>query len=536
MAISFGAAGSVVTGTGASVVLSPTPPSSTSNSINFLVVTWKSSSIAEPVIATTLGTWTKLALSDSAVDVASGLDVGSTSTVVYYSLGTAPTGTTATFSGTVGVGQAVIINYTKGATEAFTVSSSTGSDESNGANYSATTNLNFSAVTADWLIAFTGTNSDVAGHSARAITATGLTLSAVNSRVTSLSATGDDSGLLIDDHSVSSGTQSAAAVYSYTNVSSTQGTTVICRLRVTTVPAVSVAVINDFAEVAGYRVTVTGLTGFAQFRVTATDDSGVFPERDVRGGHLQTVSGSSFVGDDYEFSFGNTGVSFSPTVTYKAYVYSGGIVVGFGSDTIDQSPLDEWNDSLTSTGNTSYEGPVSYISVPLQPALNLPVLIREFNGYDRQGNILSESHVLGRANPVISTDVMSGRKGSFQLIVPESGFPNSLYCGDTVNDYISLFNSGYTLMLRNLSPYAIGIEDFYFVVNSLNVQRLSRVANMVVNNKPVIQITVDWTEVDMPPSDETVSTLTWSQVNDNYQNWSQVLNSNTSWLDVLQNG
>jgi len=538
MAISFGAAGSVVTGTGVgSLVLSPVGPASTANSINLLVAIWKTSATGEPTVAATLGTWTRLAFSDSAVDVATGADVGSMGTVVYYSLGSVPTGNTVTFPGTVNSGQAVIVNYTKATSEAWTVNYSTGQDETYGANYSAAGNTDFDAVAGDYLVACSGINSDAGAISARAITATGLTLSANTSRVSNLSTDGDDSGLLISDHSVSSGTQTAAPTYAHTNASSTQGTTVVAKLHVIAVPTVVAAVVvAPFAQTAGYRVTVTGLTGYSQFQVTATDDSGVVAERDVRGGQLQSVDGSSFVGDDYEFNFGNTGVNYSPTITYKCYVYSDSLLVGTGTDTINQSPVDEWEASLVATGDAIGEGPVSYLSVPLQPALNIPVMIQEFDEYQREGTILSNSHVLGRKNPVVSTDVMAGRTGNFILLVPETGWPHSLYCPDSINDYISVLETGYTFMLRNLVPWAVGIEDFYFVVKSVQPQRLSRMAPMVGNIKATMAISVEWIEVDMPPSEEAVSALTWQVLVDNYQSWAQVLSANPTWLDILQNG
>jgi hypothetical protein len=81
MAISWGAAGTVVASSGSNPSLTPTAPSSSSNSFNILHIGWKSSSIAEPTVTSSTGKWIRMGIADSASDIASGLDTGSTSTL-----------------------------------------------------------------------------------------------------------------------------------------------------------------------------------------------------------------------------------------------------------------------------------------------------------------------------------------------------------------------------------------------------------------------------------------------------------------------
>ncbi len=534
MAISWSAAGSVTSGSGASPTLNPGSPASDANSFNFLVIGWKGSAVAEPSVSSVTGVWIRLGFADSSVDVASGADVGSTSTLVYYAKGTCPGTTSVVFTGTVGLASAVIANTSKSSSESYVFSYSTGSDESFGANYSVTTTTNFLATANDLLIACMANNTDGGTISAQAITATGLTMGATTNRVSSRSAVADDLTLQVDSAPVTSGTQSAAAVHAHTNASSSQGTSLIIRLRVLANPTISILAIAPFAQTAGYRITASGLSSYAQFKVTATESS---VTRDLRGAEQQNVSASSFVGEDYEFNFGTTAAYASQNITYTVTVYSEGQTVATVSAVTSQTPYAEWLASLASSGFTTGQGPKSYLGVPRTPALNIPILIAEFDTYSRDGRLLSKSNVLRRANPVVSVDVTSGKQGTMSILVPQLYMGSSQYVPTNIMEHINVLDGGHIFLLRNLSPYVAAVDDFYFVVDSFSVKRLNRFADMTSSDSvPTVTIEVTWTEVDAPPATDEVSVLSWQDILDNYPSWQAVLDANINWLDVLQNG
>lgn len=550
MAIAFGSSGTTVSGSGSAPLLHPVAPASGSNFRNFLVVTWKDTGILEPVVTAGSGGWTRVAASNNTPLVATGADVGSCSVVVYYADGTAPTSNNVQFSGTVGCAQANIFNYTKGSNEAFVVSNSVGADNSNGANYSATTLTNFLAVANDVLVSCTSTNSDAGTYSADTLAATGLTLAATAVRVSSRTAVADDNSLLVHSAVVSSGTQSAPASLALTNASSTQGSTLILRLRVQVIPSITVTDVGDFYSTAGYGVSVSGLSGYEYFRVYRGDSTGL-PTQDLRGAQYQAVSGDTFATEDYEFKFGYTGLS-SPanTLTYHLELWAGGDVVADTTATVDA--IDSWQASVAADASPHTEGEVckNWLSVPDIPSLNMPVVVQDLQEYSISGNILSSSHVLGRKNPVVSLDVSSGRAGSFTLLIPTllDDFIASYGVSSSVPNHMRLVGSGYVMLLRSFAPWITGIDDFYFVVSDASIKRISRIAGMQAMSdaetaadnsqlglQAIVTVVVNWIEVDAPPNVDAVSIFSWQTVLDNFTSWQDLYDSKDTWLEVLQN-
>lgn len=536
MAISWGAAGTVVASSGSNPSLTPTAPSSSSNSFNILHIGWKSSSIAEPTVTSSTGKWIRMGIADSASDIASGLDTGSTSTLIYYSIGTAPTGTTVQFTGTVGVCQAGIYNATKGSTESWVFNYTTGSDESYGANYAANGSSNFQTVAGDLCVACSSFNTDGGSFTGATFTATGITFGTVTTRSDSTTITGDDMHTMCHSAPTNSGTQTDVFNFAATNASSSQGTTFTIRLRVAANPTISVLPVDEFAETAGYQVTASGLTPFSQFEISATNQAKVWG---LRGAQLQPVGGaSSFVGYDFEFPFGLSSAYGSQNITYSVTVYAEGQQVVVVSTTTSQPPLDEWSANLASNGIDVALGPRSYLGVPRTPALNIPVYIKELDTYTRQGRILSKSTVLRRANPVVSVDVTSGREGTMSLLVPNTNdIIGSQYVPNNIQAHMDVLGGGHVYLLRNLSPYTVGFEDFYFIVEDISVKRLNRFVDMLDSvGDPMLQIDISWVEVDSPPTSDAVTVITWQDILNTYINWQAVLDSNINWLDVLQNG
>lgn len=535
MAISWGAAGSVVANSGSNPSLTPTAPSSSDNSFNILHIGWKSSSVAEPSVSSSTGKWIRMGIADSTSDVASGLDTGSTSTLVYYSLGTAPTGTTVQFTGTLGACQAVIVNATKGSSESWVFNYTTGSDESYGANYSANSTSNFLTVAGDLCIACSSFNTDAGAFTSPTFIATGITFGTVSIRSDVVTTLGDD--MRITDYSapVNSGTQTDVFRLDATNASSSQGTTFTIRLRVLANPTISILPVDEFAETAGYQVTTSGLSPYAQFEIEATNQAKVWG---LRGAQLQPVTASSFVGYDFEFPFGLSSAYGSQNITYSVTVYSEGQQVAVVSSTTSQPPLEEWSDNLASNAIDVALGPRSYLGVPRTPTLNIPVYIKELDTYTRQGRVLSKSTVLRRANPVVSVDVTSGREGTMSLFVPNTNdIIGSQYVPNNIRAHMDVLEGGHVYLLRNLSPYSVGFDDFYFIIEDISVKRINRFVDMLDSvSDPMIQIDINWVEVDSPPISDAVTIITWQDILDTYVNWQAVLDSNINWLDVLQNG
>lgn len=535
MAISWGNIGTAVDSSGTNPSLSPVSPSSTNDSFNILHIGWKSSSIAEPSVSSSTGKWIRMGISDSTVDIVSGVDTGSTTTLVYYSKGIAPTGTTIQFAGTVGVCQAIIMNATKASNESWVFAYATGSDESYGANSSINNSPNFLTVANDMCIALTSFNTDAGSFSGTTFTATGITFGTVTARGSNATATGDD--FVIRQHSapVNSGTQTDLFRVDQTNASSNQGTCFAIRLRVLANPSIAIVPVDPFAQTAGYQITASGLTPYAQFKIDASN-----PEKawELRGGQQQSVTADSFVGLDFEFPFGLTSAYGSQNITYTVTTFSEGQTVATASATTSKTPLQEWNDDLVADGIDVALGPRSYLSVPRTPALNIPIYIKEFDSYTREGRILSKSAVLMRKNPVVSTDVTSGKEGNMSLLVPNAAdIIGSKYVPNNVRDHMDVLEGAHVYMLRNLSPYSVGVDDFYFVIENIAVKRVNRLIDMLDTiGDPMIQIDINWVEVDAPATSDAVTILTWQDILNTYANWQAVLDSNISWLDVLQNG
>lgn len=545
MSISYGAAGTAVVGHGTNPTLSPLPPSSTSNSINILMIGWKSSSIPAPTISSSTGLWTRMDIAKNTSVVASGADTGSTSTLIYYSYGVAPTGTTVLFAGSVGAAQAVIFNYTKSSSDSWILAHSIGSDDGYGANYSASSTTDFEAGGAsDTLVACTTINSDAGTISSPTITATGCTFGTITERINSQSSDGDDSGLYVSDGAVTAGIQTDVAITGFTNSSSSQGSTLVIRLRVTTSPLLTVTAVDPFYTTAGYDVTVTGLTHFYKFHVYRNDSTGS-GHQDVRGGELQLVeTNPEYAATDFEFSFGSVGVlAKDNNITYQLDVLDDNAVVLFTSTAI-VNPRADWMAAVAADSLSVGAAPKSYLSVPDIPSLNVPVLLQDFTTTVTTGNILSNSHVLGRVNPVVNADVMSGRTGTFVIFITPrmTGIAGGTTSCNNVRDLIDLFKVGQVCMLRTVEPSVCGESDVFFTVNTATPERQSKVADMALsfdNYDQVDQVwfvSVEFIEQDRPDNTSAVSSFGWQDVLDGNASWQSVLSGNVDWLQVLQTG
>jgi hypothetical protein len=544
MAITFGGVGTQLAGGGVTPFLLPIAPASGANYINFLLLTWKATDVPEPAVSSGGGPkWYRLDLSRNSVLEAAGVDVGSMAVSIWYSYGTAPTGTTIQWQGTVGSCTAVIFNYVKSSTEAWIVKHAVGVDNTSGANYSASATTSVDATVDDVIVSCTGLNTDEGTITAEAITAVGLTFGSINSRILNQISTSNDAAVVVYDATVTAGTQTDVTVNTFSNASANYGASIHLRLRVATAPDITVTPVDSFYTEAGYDVSVTGLTPFSKFHVYRGDSSG--DHLDVRGGQIQSVSEiDDWAAVDYEFSFGHVDtLNWDNNIVYYVAVLDDSSVVTFTNHTTVNA-FEDWEDSLEDAGVTKVAAAKTFLSIPDTPSLNTPVLIQEYQSYDRSGNILSKSHVLGRSNPVVNSDVLSGRTGKLSILISGdlSVAAGGVGVVENIKTLIEALKIGQVCLIRHIQPAAVGWEDIFFVSDGITVNRAnasideSRLYSRVADIDTHLIVEITFVEVDRPDSTTAVAEFSWQSVMDGNLTWNTVLTGNADWLQVLQTG
>jgi len=472
---------------------------------------------------------------------------------IWYYDGTTPTGTTVVIGGTVGAAQALIFNVHN--TDASTVTGhnfDTAEDNAVGANYSATTTAEaVDAFTGDLLIAVTATNTDAGTVSARAFTSSGVTFAALTNPVDNASATGDDTWVGVSYAAVTAGSQVATLAYTHTNASASEGVTIFLGIRALALPTFTVSRKTDFYQNPAYQLTVTGTDVFSYFEVKRNDQTGL-PGDSVRYLQYQAGIRSSYTIPDYEFRFGATGwLMATNNITYTAKFYYGGEVVS-QAIAVAGNPLEDYAATIDAT----FAGTIpdaqfakSFLSCPDASALNIPVVISEFGGYSTKGTVLTQSHVLGRRNPVVAVDVAEGFTGTFKILVANQLYNSSYGAPTNVEHYTSLLSQGESFLMRNVSPLIAGIDDFYFIVTDFNVVRENTFApqqTMVdqaranpiglidIAYQPIITIEVTFQRVDAPPYISIIPAFTWQTLADNFDTWQEVADHFPDWLAVAK--
>ena len=223
--------GTPTSATAAVTAVSPVVPTGVATTDLSVLTVW-----AKPysTTITTPSGWTKIGEATNGT-VASGTDLGSTKVAVYVKEGaTAGAIGNIAQSGADSMG-AVIDSYWKPPNTAWDYSQfTTGGDTTNGANYSATGAAGIGVAALDVVLSATAVNGDIGTPSAFAIAGmSGVTLGPTSTRVNSATTTGNDTRGLVHDITVLTGSSSAAPTFTYTNASSTSGTTLFLRLRVT---------------------------------------------------------------------------------------------------------------------------------------------------------------------------------------------------------------------------------------------------------------------------------------------------------------
>lgn len=520
MTLGYRAAGALLESTNTNILITP-PAGQANTDISFMHLALKGCTVAVPPVG-----WSFLTKLTSGNPNPAGLDTGPMQTVLYMRFGICPDAefevTSATNASVVGR----IHTYTRGTSDLFQFTNTVGFDGVQDANYLAPGNDNLFAQTDDWLLAFTSLNSDAGTRTVPTITAAGIVPGAANTRSNDQSNVGNDSGIMAVDLIVTSGTETGVPSFAFTNASSTNGGTVFIRLRRVTAE-IEVLPQDDFSVKAGYDITASGLTGFSEFEIQRVDTIAGTGTEVVRGGGRQTLSGATTaVAEDYEFSFKNEN-GIVTTYRWDLLLYLNGALQGTVAS-LPRTPLtDVTNDVCYEYGKS----PFAWIKSTTSPLLNQPVSIGEFEGYARAGRILGRHNVLGRKNPVVVSDVLSGTEGTFTVLVDaQSAWLGARNVVKYNQDLRLLFETGSVYYFQSLDPFSTAVPDFFFTVETADVKRWSRIVGQSQPNPTTIW-TVKFVEVDRPGTlDVAVSARTWDSVKTENTTWLGVLNNNESWL------
>lgn len=283
----------------------------------------------------------------------------------------------------------------------------------------------------------------------------------------------------------------------------------------------SLAVTGD--AITGYVVTYTVneahvIASADRVTVTRIDQSGHYPDTVIRDAELHTLTAYDTAFHDYE-------APFETTFTYSASRYSSS----------DDTTIIH---TATATGTaTSIPTGFAMIHKVLDPRIRIAPAMQDFSS-SRDTNILGKHQVLERRNPVILTDVLTGRKGTIQCnnihtwtIDFDGRGPYTAY---TVRDeYLNnMFDDGGVFQFRSHHSET-GQDDMYFIVDSVSDQRLSRVVGALTDMPK--QYDIDYTEVDMPdPSLSATPLITWGDVDEVYVNWLSLDLAKDSWSEVME--
>jgi lysophospholipase L1-like esterase len=317
------------TATAVTAINPAVPAAATTGDLSVLSVTLK------PYTATitTPSGWTKIGEATNGT-TASGADVGSTKVAVFVQeSATAGAIGALTQSGADSM-IAVINTYEKDAGKTWDYSVfTTGSDTTNGANFSATGAAGLSMAAGDMVVATAAINGDVGTVTAQDIGGMAGITDFVASRTSAVTTTGNDSRILVLDAFAYSGTSSAAPTLTYTNASSGSGTVLWVRL----------------------RQVSSGLTGGGSLATTATL-TGSGNVATGNGGTLAataTLTGSGSVVTATPLDRWNTAVAARATAAAKWLFIGDSISEGQGATTKPR----RWADLLLAGMRSTYTTP-----------------------------------------------------------------------------------------------------------------------------------------------------------------------------------
>jgi hypothetical protein len=230
MAVAYGGTGSINSGT---TSVAPTLPA-TVNAGDLLWIGCVSKYPANP--PSTPDGWRAISNSTKTGGAgASGQDTGDVLVTVFVreADGTETPGAAVNITVTGGNAvRAICGRFTKTSTKGWSYACAGGADNVAGTTWSATMDTDPGLTAGDFVMSFTGTNTDASTFTLQALTATGVTMGTETERGDSGTSNGDDLSLLYMSHAVSSGTSIAAPVFAATSASvASAGATVILRAR-----------------------------------------------------------------------------------------------------------------------------------------------------------------------------------------------------------------------------------------------------------------------------------------------------------------
>jgi hypothetical protein len=227
MTIALRAAGTPTGATDAVTAVNPAVPAgAVLGDISVLTVVVKPYN----TVLTTPSGWTKIGEHTNGT-TASGIDVGSTKVAVYVKENAA-VGAIGAIGQDIANTMGAVINVYSKTLSSWNLVFTQGFDSTNGANYSATASAGVAVATGDWVIASTAINGDIGTVTAFAIGGmAGATLGTAVQRTNSAVTTGNDCRILTGDIPITAGSSTAAPTHTYTNASSTSGTTMWLRIR-----------------------------------------------------------------------------------------------------------------------------------------------------------------------------------------------------------------------------------------------------------------------------------------------------------------
>lgn len=267
-------------------------------------------------------------------------------------------------------------------------------------------------------------------------------------------------------------------------------------------------IFNDDLDSPGFDISFAVLDLFTSYSVIRRSVNGEFPDMYVRGGENIEVTADTLAQlGDYEAPFG---------VELVYVIQRNG-----------PAPTEEISDPVTLTVASSagyYDD--AYLKSVHTPSLSRRIHVVSFDSYSRSPKVIGRFDVLRRSKPVILTDVLGARSGTFQFFTSSLGGATS----PTRREYDQLFERGDTLLFQAVDWESAEIEDIFFKVTSpISYSRKT----VVGHTDPVLVIEIGFEEIDRPStSGEVVSLNGWADVAENFVDWQEVLDNRTDWLDV----
>lgn len=284
-------------------------------------------------------------------------------------------------------------------------------------------------------------------------------------------------------------------------------------------------VFNNNSDSPGFDITITTDVSLNEATMIRRDPAGLYDDQTIRGLNGIDISAGSTLIPDYE----------APINTPVEYWFT----YDLAGELFEIGPILPTPDAYIPTQNGPY-GASDFIKSVETPSLSRRVLVTELSEVSRKGNVLGQYHVLGRKNPVVITDIMSGYTGSMSVIILGTNQQSALY-----RHIDLLIDQGDTLLFQSNNSESSTFLDFYFKITSVKRKRLTAVdyqsePSDVGNTTDLfVEYTFDFVEVDRPATlGEAPSLYTWDtyyhQEFDDWATWQEVLDFRTSWLDVLR--